>query len=148
MLPYLSLQTTGLIILKPTASVNRNFGKFPVFLLQAGDKGAEVVGGEVVHRVAELTGKLTAALLGQHLLQLGLAQRDEGALHPLTGAVALVGDGARLQNLQVKIAHDGTQQRFRVVALLQDGGDRAGGHDAALHLGDGVLPAPGMSWIR
>ena len=93
-------------------------------MLQAGDKSPQVVGGEIIHRVAELAGKLTAALLSQHLLQLGLAQRDEGALHPLTGAVAFVGHGARLQNLQIKIAHDGAQQRLGVVVLLQNGGHR------------------------
>ena len=83
------------------------------------------------------------ALLVQNLLKLVLAQRDQRPLYPLAAAIAAILHGAGLQNFQVEVGHDLTQHMLRVVVLVQNGGDVAGGHDTALHLGDSVLPGAG-----
>ena len=54
------------------------------------DEGLKLLGGKLVHLVAELAGKLAAPLLLEDLLQLIRPQADESPLHPLPAAVAAV----------------------------------------------------------
>ena len=141
-------QATLAIIRKKARSVNPIFNFFWIFFgrwFHTRQKSLQILTCKVLYIVAETAGQLRFALFLQQLLQLLRPQTDEGALHPVPAAIAPVLHGTFLSISSWK---SGITRRSRLRAeipvLCQQLRHRAGGHDAALHLGDDILSGAGQ----
>ena len=73
----------------------------------------DILGRKLINRVTELALHREGLSLGGNLLQFLSAQTDEGAFHPLPGAVALIGNLLCLQENHAQIPQHLTQNVLR-----------------------------------